>query len=81
MQTRNKWKQPTRNFEIGDLVFLKEDLLPPGQWLIGRITELYPGKDGLVRNVRIKTQRGEYTRPVTKCCYLPVEARAGPVED
>lgn len=74
MQARNKWQKPQRNLQVGDLVFLMEDTLPPGQWMIGRVVECYPGKDGLVRNVQIRTAKGTYTRAVTKCCLLPVES-------
>lgn len=74
-QARTKWWAPERNLEIGDLVFLRDDNLPPGQWLIGRIIECHAGKDGLVRNVTVQTKPGKYTRPVAKCCYLPLEPR------
>ena len=33
-----------------------------------------PGKDGRVRNVKVKTVTGEYTRPITKIVvFHPVE--------
>lgn len=73
MQTRHKWRSPERNIRVGDMVFLLEDNLPPGQWLLGRIVECFPGKDGLVRNVRILTENGEYRRPAAKCCLLPLD--------
>lgn len=57
LQVRNKWKRPQKNLEVNDLVFVRDESLPLGQWLVGRITEVYPGKDGLVRNVRITTKR------------------------
>ena len=37
-----------------------------GNWNIGRIVNVYPGQDGKVRNIRVKTGTGEYDRPVTK---------------
>lgn len=83
MQGRNKWRFPQRNLQPGDLVFLLEDNLPPGQWLMGRVTTCFPGKDGLVRNVEIVTEVGTYKRPVAKCCLLPLfnKADGPPPED
>ena len=37
-----------------------------GKWILGRITEEYPGPDGKVSNVKVKTSTGECYRPVTK---------------
>ena len=33
---------------------------------MGRITDVFPGADGKVRNVKVKTFKGVYRRPVTK---------------
>jgi len=33
--------------------------------------ETYPGKDNLVRAVKLKTSTGEMTRPITKISVLP----------
>lgn len=75
MQLRNKWRDPQRSLAVGDLVYLMDDQLPPGQWLLGRISETYPGQDALVRNVRIRTKNGEYNRAAQSCCLLPMERR------
>ena len=36
-----------------------------GNWTIGKIIEVDPGKDGKVRNVTVKTQNGNYRIPIT----------------
>ena len=41
-----------------------------GNWNVGRIVEVYPGQDGKVRNVRVKTHTGEYQRPITKIAVI-----------
>ena len=41
-----------------------------GNWTIGRVTEVHPGKDGKVRNVTVKTQSGQYSRPITKIAVI-----------
>ena len=30
----------------------------------------HPGQDGLVRAVTVRTQLGEYKRPITKLCFV-----------
>ena len=40
---------------------------------MGRITQVHPGKDGLVRTVTLKTQKGELTRPVQRLHCLEME--------
>ncbi|KAH9643036.1 hypothetical protein HF086_013597 [Spodoptera exigua] len=56
----------------GDIVLIKEDCLPPAKWALGRIQEVHPGKDNLVRVVTLKTKTGLLTRPITKLVKLPV---------
>ena len=40
------------------------------QWKMARIVGTYPGNDGLVRKVRIKTRDGEYDRIIHKLCLI-----------
>ena len=41
---------------------------------MGRIIKVYPGPDGRVRNVKVRTATGEYSRLVTKIAVIhPVE--------
>ncbi|GFW25368.1 integrase catalytic domain-containing protein [Trichonephila clavipes] len=70
LQQRNKWHFEKKNAKIGDMVIIKEDNLPSCQWSLGRINNIYPGKDSKVRVVEVKTTRGRYnTKPtlVPKC--------------
>ena len=39
------------------------------QWKMARVIATYPGNDGLVRKTRIKTQEGEYDRPIHKLSF------------
>mgnify|MGYP002804517171 CR=1 FL=1 len=41
-----------------------------GKWQTGRILQVFPGDDGIVRNVEVKTAAGTYKRPVTKVCVI-----------
>lgn len=67
---RSKWLLESRNFKIGDMVFLKDDTLPPLKWQLGRIQEVFPGANGLVRTVIVKTANGIYKRPIVKLGLL-----------
>ncbi|XP_060570099.1 uncharacterized protein LOC132728485 [Ruditapes philippinarum] len=53
LQVRNKWVVPKRNCCVGDVVLIIDDNQPRCQWRMGRIVELYPDSDGLVRKVRL----------------------------
>ena len=53
-------------------MLLKEDNLPVCKWVLGRVIQVFPGKDGRVRVVLVKTQKGEFKRAITKICVLPV---------
>ena len=65
-----KWKRPSDNLCIGDVVVLKEDNLIPSQWPIAKIVKVNTGADELTRVVVLKTKDGTYTRPVTKVAVL-----------
>ncbi|KAK0141092.1 hypothetical protein N1851_021894 [Merluccius polli] len=67
---RQKWTKIKRNFVPGDIVIIMDDSAPRNSWIIGRITETMPDRNGLVRQVRIKTRTSLLCRPVTKICLL-----------
>lgn len=72
LQQRVKWQQTKNNIKVNDLVLLRNDHLPPQSWMLGRIMEIHPGRDGLVRVVSIKTIAGIFKRAITQICKLPI---------
>lgn len=70
LQARNKWQRPMDNLQVNDIVVIRHENLPPSKWRLGRITETYPGPDGLIRNVAVRHGKGSCTRPVQKVCRL-----------
>ncbi|XP_062704266.1 uncharacterized protein LOC134286638 [Aedes albopictus] len=72
LQSRTKWINHPVPIHRGQLVVVKEDNTPPLHWPTARIIDLHPGSDGVTRVVTIKTSAGEYKRPVSKICILPV---------
>lgn len=74
LQSRYKWNTKEQNLKVNEIVLIKEDNTPPGVWPMGRVIETYPGADGLVRNVKLRTQGSEFTRPVQKLIKLYIGA-------
>lgn len=71
LQQRNKWMFQNENVQIGSLVLIMDERLPPTKWLMGRIIEIHPGNDGLVRVVTLKTMAGETRKAIHKLVPLP----------
>ena len=66
LQTRSKWRREKPSLEVGDMVLVSGETTPRGAWLLGRVIEALPGKDGLVRSVKVKTRLGIFHRPVVR---------------
>jgi len=65
-----KWNVHRRDVRVNDIVTLGDNNAVRGKWVIGRIMEVYPGADGRVRNVRVKTPTGTYSRPIGKIAVI-----------
>ncbi|XP_062537896.1 uncharacterized protein LOC134206224 [Armigeres subalbatus] len=72
LQSRNKWTKHRNNLNVGTMVLLKEDNIPPLKWRLGRVTEIHPGQDENVRVVTVRTKEGQYRRAISKICILPI---------
>ena len=70
LQQRFKWKVKRDNLKVSDLVVIKDELLPPMKWKLGRVCETFSGTDGCVRVVNVKTASGVYKRSIAKLCPL-----------
>ncbi|XP_052855152.1 uncharacterized protein LOC128263916 [Drosophila gunungcola] len=64
LQQRSKWHQGN----MGALVVVAEDNLPPQQWRIGRVVAVHAGADSKVRVADVTTQDGEYRQAVHRPC-------------
>lgn len=71
LQVRSKWGRNHVNIKVDDLVIIKDNPLPSLQWRLGRIVDVLPGPDGIVRVAKIRTQSGIIVRPVVKLVPLP----------
>lgn len=73
LQEREKWRETHENFCIGRLVLVRDDRYPPSKWPLGRIVELHPGPDDLVRVVTVKTATTTFRRHISRLCPLHLE--------
>lgn len=73
LQERSKWVIEQASVNVRDMVVIKEDLMPPLTWRLGRVVELLPGPNSVVRVVKVLTKQGVMTRPVIKLVLLPTE--------
>ena len=79
LQNRQKWTGEQRNLQVGDVVMLKEEGHARGRWPMGRVVEVHPSDDGLVRSVTLRVRGVNLKRPVHKTVLL-VEAEEKPQE-
>ncbi|XP_077971383.1 uncharacterized protein LOC144425718 [Styela clava] len=94
LQERQKWVFPKRNLALGDIVHVIEDGSPRNSWKLGKVVEVFPSGDGLVRKVRLQlatsllTTNGKRVgvtayldRPVHKLVLLIANEGSRSVED
>ena len=54
LQPRSKWQGVKPNVKVGDIVILKEEMTTRNHWPLARVAEVAPGKDGLIRHVKVQ---------------------------
>ncbi len=70
----NKWRKINEDIQVGDIVLLKDSTTFQNSWPLGRIVKTYPGQDGLVRVVLVKTAKSLLRRPICKLVLLLKES-------
>lgn len=71
---RPKLQEEQRDVHVNDVVLVVAPDTPRGPWTLGRVLEVFPGKDKHVRTVRIKVGRTELIRLITRICPLELIA-------
>ena len=67
LNSRSKWQaSASKTLDEGDLVWLIEESDKRGHYHLGRVLEVFPGADGVIRSSRVQTKEGVYKRPVVK---------------
>ena len=67
---RQKWLQKETPLKPNDVVLVSDDGLPRGKWIIGKIENAFPGKDGIIRTASVRTRTGIIHRPVQRLHLL-----------
>ena len=72
LQKRQKWNTVRPNLQVGDVVLVSDPDVKRNQWPMGRISEVFPGEDGLVRKVNVKVSGSDnpWSRSVAKIVLL-----------
>lgn len=73
LQVKSRNHSKNSNLIPGSMVLLIDENSPPLAWSLGRIQDVHPGQDGIVRVVTVKTSKGVVKRAVRKLCVLPME--------
>ena len=77
LQERQKWLNPSPDLNDGDLVLLVDEKRHCADYPLARITHVFPGSDGLVRRVRVRTSRREYDRDRSRIVLLEASDGGG----
>jgi hypothetical protein len=51
---RQKWHTNKRNLQVGDIVLVQDNSAFRGNWKLGQVAEVKPGKDSIIRDVAIR---------------------------
>ena len=71
LQERQKWNQPRKNVEVGNVVLLLQENTPRSLWPLACVIEVHRNRnDGHVRSVKLKTATSVLERPICKIVVL-----------
>ena len=69
----HKWKDPTENLRVGEIVLIVDEFSGKPHYPRGRVIEVHPGADGLVRSVLLQTKNGVLRRSISKLVRLEID--------
>lgn len=69
LQAVSKWAKAGRDVQIGDIVALLDEHVR-GRWPVARVIEVFPSRDGHIRQVKLTCNKKEYVRPIQKLMVL-----------
>lgn len=72
LNIRHKWATGRHSIKKNSVVLLAEDNVPSMQWVLGQVTEVHPGVDGVIRAATVRTCSGVFKRTVKKLALLPI---------
>ena len=75
LNVRGKWTDKNRDLEVGDLTLVISPDQPRGHRPLGRIIEVFPGKDAHVRVAKVQVRNSMMVRPITKLAPVEIESK------
>ena len=72
LRARPRWNEIVEDIKTGDVVLVHQTDIPRGRWPLGRVLEVFPGKDGHTRVVKVQCGGKAYVRPIHKLVPLKV---------
>ena len=73
LSNRRKWLKEERDLQSRNVVLVMSPNTPRRHWPLGRIVEVYQGKDGHVRVAKVQVGKSQLTRPISKLCPLELQ--------
>jgi len=73
LQQHSKWHSKQPDLQLGILVLLCEDNLPPMFWKLATISETFSDADGHIRVATVETCPGQFKQQIHKLVALPVK--------
>ena len=70
LHERQRWQGKVRSHKKDDIVIVEDLKLPRGQWPLGKVLEVTPGRDGLVRSAMVLCKDKKFRRPFTQLYML-----------
>ena len=67
---QKKWATKCQHLEIGDLAIIPVEHTARSHLPLGRIVDIYPGKDNIVCSVKVQKPNGKFVRPSRRLCLL-----------
>jgi len=71
---QRKNERQNKSLEIGDIVLVGIENKKRFEWPLGKILEIYPGKDQKIRVAKVKTAKGTLLRPLQRLFPLEVSS-------
>ncbi|GFT23290.1 uncharacterized protein NPIL_507481 [Nephila pilipes] len=72
---RNPQLAPKRcNLSVGDIVLVGSDNVKRLNWLLGRVIEMFQGKDNIERVAKLRVSNGEIIRPIQRIYPLELSS-------
>lgn len=62
LQRLTRWRHPSRNVQVNDLVLVQEDSLVTTRWPLARVVQVHPSASSL------EPTEGLWQRPLSSCC-------------